>query len=283
MARIVCVGDNTVDTYIDQCRQFPGGNAVNVAALVSRLGAQSAYVGCVGDDDRGRAILTALAEEGVDISHCRTLIGDTAWACVSQRKGDRVFLGSSPGVSRKLHLETSDLDYFEDFDWIHSSAYSRLEGDLAQVQAANENLCFDFSDNLSDCEIDQLAPYVKMAFFSGAHLNELECKALLYRVRSLGPSIAVVTRGELGSMALANGEVISQPITATKALDTLGAGDGFITAFLLEWHTHRNLRQAMQAGADHAAFVCNYEGGFGHGRPAPVGEIEEISHTLNLM
>ena len=51
--RIVGVGDNVLDRYIDQGLMYPGGNAVNVPVLALRFGAEAAaYVGTVGDDMR---------------------------------------------------------------------------------------------------------------------------------------------------------------------------------------------------------------------------------------
>lgn len=42
MIRIIGVGDNTVDTYIHLKKAFPGGNALNVAVLARRNGADTA-------------------------------------------------------------------------------------------------------------------------------------------------------------------------------------------------------------------------------------------------
>ena len=50
MPRILGIGDNTIDTYVSAGLQLPGGNAVNVAALARRLGAEASYLGCWGDD-----------------------------------------------------------------------------------------------------------------------------------------------------------------------------------------------------------------------------------------
>jgi fructoselysine 6-kinase len=251
-----------------------------VAVFTARLGAKSSYVGCVGLDRRGQDILRALESEGVDLSHCRTRPGDTAWACVTQRSGDRVFLGSSPGVCKPLVLGPDDLDYFKGFDLVHSSIYSGLENDLARLRATNGNLSFDFSDDWDEVKLGHLAPHVKIAFLSGAHLDEMSCHAVLQQTRKLGPAVVVLTRGELGSMALAGGGVVSQSIVPTTVVDTLGAGDGFIAAFLLDWHQHEDLHSALQAAADYAAIVCNSAGGFGHGRTTSSEEIEQISRAL---
>ena len=54
MIKIACVGDNCVDFYDNTNEAFPGGNPVNVAVYVRRLGGESAYLGAVGTDDHGR-------------------------------------------------------------------------------------------------------------------------------------------------------------------------------------------------------------------------------------
>src|ERR1700742_3656694 len=80
--RILGLGDNTVDTYVDAGLQFPGGNAVNVAVLAQRRGAPASYLGCLGDDEAGALIATALATEGIDLSHCRRMRADTAFPLI---------------------------------------------------------------------------------------------------------------------------------------------------------------------------------------------------------
>ena len=58
--KIAGIGDNVIDRYMNMGVMFPGGNAVNVAAHASRLGAVAAYVGSIGADREGRIIRDAL-------------------------------------------------------------------------------------------------------------------------------------------------------------------------------------------------------------------------------
>ena len=67
-----------------------------------------------------------------------------------------------------------------------------------------------------------------------------------------------------------------------RAIDTLGAGDSFATAFLLSLTQSRKeyrermdsdrklyrqqLKEAMEKGASFAAATCLVQGAFGHGR-----------------
>jgi ribokinase len=71
---ITCVGDMMVDVFTDPDggrRAHPGGKACNYAAMARVLGSPAATVGCVGADEEGRALLTALRSVGVDISGVR--------------------------------------------------------------------------------------------------------------------------------------------------------------------------------------------------------------------
>lgn len=60
MKRIGCVGDNCVDHYRQTGEDHFGGNPVNVAVYARRLGGGISYVGAVGTDGRGAALLDAL-------------------------------------------------------------------------------------------------------------------------------------------------------------------------------------------------------------------------------
>ena len=65
MKRIGCVGDNCVDHYRQTGEDHFGGNPVNVAVYTRRLGGDISYVGAVGTDGRGAALLDALRGRGV--------------------------------------------------------------------------------------------------------------------------------------------------------------------------------------------------------------------------
>ena len=282
MPSLIAVGDNTVDVYLDQNLEYPGGNALNVAVFAARLGAASAYLGCVGDDDHGRRLLDCLALEGVDASHARALPGATGWACVSHEHGERVFLGSHPGVCRQLRLTESDLACIAAFPLAHSSLYSGMETQLAAIRQASGCLAFDFSDNWAEFDWAALMPHVDIAFFSAAALSLEAALALAHSMRALGPSTVVVTRGAQGAIAVDAHGAHEQAGLPCNLVDSMGAGDGFIAAFLLALQSGRSLAQCLLQGAEFAAQVCGWHGGFGHGQAVTATRAQQLKQALNL-
>jgi len=267
-ATLLGLGDNTVDTYVDRGLQFPGGNAVNVAVLAHRLGARCGYLGCIGSDEAGMLLVDALLSEGVDTTHCRVLPGENARAFIGHDGHDRRFLRSQRGVRGQWGgFSVEELTYIGGFDLVHSSVYSELESDLPAIRGAARRLSYDFSERWTDANLAATLPALDIAFLSFPAASDDECRALLERCVDQGPATVVVTRGQRGSMALSGGVFHRYGIAHASVVDTLGAGDGFIAAFLLAILAGAGLDAALAAGADHAAAVCEYHGGFGHGAP----------------
>lgn len=261
--RILGLGDNTIDTYVDQGLQFPGGNAVNVAVMTHRLGAESHYLGCVGADAGGELILSSLAAEGVGIERCRRREGENARAFIGHREGDRYFIRSSPGVRAQYDFQPDDFTFMSSFDAVHTSIYSEIEAALPSIRPTRM-LSFDFSNRWTPDYLDRVLPYCNVAFLSGSDLSDDEASSLLRRSAQAGPGIVVITRGARPAMAIQGDSVAEQAALPTEVVDTLGAGDAFISGLLVATLQGRPLADALYAGASNAALACREPGGFGH-------------------
>lgn len=131
--RIITIGDNVCDKYLSRGRMYPGGQCVNISVFSRMNGADTAYLGKFGDDDVARCVIDALAETGVDASHCRRYEGENGFACVTLDGNDRVFLGSNKGGIAKEHafdFSPDDFDYIKSFDLICTNLNSYIEDDL---------------------------------------------------------------------------------------------------------------------------------------------------------
>lgn len=268
MARILGLGDNTIDTYVSAGLQFPGGNAVNVAALTRRLGARSSYLGCWGDDAGGAILRAALTAEGVDLSHVREIAGgETARARIAHENGDRRFVGSRPGVRARYALGGRDLDFIAAHDAVHTSCNSDLDDELARIAGAARLLSYDFSEKWTAQRLERALPLVDIAFFSAPGRDDAACHDLLAQAIAAGSAVAVVTRGPRGAIGRAGDELRTQAPLPARVVDTLGAGDGLIAGFLVAHLGGASLADALAAGAAFAAELCGWQGAFGHARP----------------
>jgi len=267
MTRILGLGDNTVDVYVDAGVQYPGGNAVNVAAMCARLGAVTGYLGCVGDDDAGELIRKALTIEGVDLSRLRLRPGPNARTYIGHLQGDRQFVGAEPGVRADYRWDDADFEYISNFDHVHTSIYSELGDALPRIAASATSLSFDASNRWSPGYLKEVLASVRYLFLSAPDMSGTNALSVAEDCLSLGPETVVLTRGSGGALGLSASGPVYQPALPTLLVDTLGAGDGFISGFIMEMLTGGSMRHAMKRGAEFAAMVCGWHGGFGHAAP----------------
>jgi ribokinase len=83
----------------------PGGKGANQAVAAARLGARVAFVGRVGTDEQGEAILARLSEEGIDTRHVvRDAHSRTGVALVMVNQQGQKQILTAPGANRQLTI-----------------------------------------------------------------------------------------------------------------------------------------------------------------------------------
>ena len=103
------------------------------------------------------------------------------------------------------------------------------------------------------------------------------------KIHEAGCKMVIATRGSYGALFYDGVGFFSQPPKLVKAIDTLGAGDSFATAFLLSFtesmerepekmkmdrsYYETELKKALASGAEFASKTCMVQGAFGHGKP----------------
>ncbi|MDD5013871.1 MAG: fructoselysine 6-kinase [Atribacterota bacterium] len=275
MQKVIGIGDNVVDKYLNLKTMFPGGNTLNFCVFAKKLGCEVAYIGNFGNDEAAGHIIKVLNEMKIDISHCRQYRGENGYAEVEIIERERVFIGSNKGgVSAKhpIILNKNDLNYIKQFDLVHSSCYSYLEKELFKIKNINIPISFDFSNKIEDIYLNAICPYLNYSFLSCSHLTEEETKRTLQKAISYGSELALATRGIYGSILLYNQKYYYQNVNKVKTIDTLGAGDSFITSFLLNVIKEKNklskedIRKILLEASYHAAKTCLVHGAFGYGK-----------------
>lgn len=270
--KLIAVGDNVTDCYVDERVYYPGGNAVNVAVNCKQNGAEAvSYIGVFGDDENAEWIKTCLTEEGVGFARSRKVYGHSGKPRVYLKDGDRVF-GPGPRDSCQhlysLRIVKEDIELIKQYDICHTSCYSNIEYELPALAEACA-VSFDFSDQRDEAYLARVCPHITYAFFSGADLSEAACEALLKKAHALGVKIAGVTRGKQGALFYDGASFYRQGIVAVEAIDTMGAGDSFIAGFLTKYADTRDMKVALLYAAERSARTCTVHGGFGHPHPMP--------------
>lgn len=211
----------------DEVSYAGGGPAATSAVTAARLGVRSAFVGTVGDDANGRAVLDGLAAEGVDVSGVTVAPGVATAASVvvvDRQRGSRAICNRpAPRIDISAGVEliaAAPVVHADHAGWqpVHESGLLR-EGQVLSVDAGNDIPGFDARG------VGLYVPTVEA--LERLH-GERPVDDLLALALEQGCDVVVATDGARGSHALAaDGRRAYAAAHAVDVLSTLGAGDVF--------------------------------------------------------
>ena len=297
--KVLGIGDNVCDVYVHQKRMYPGGQALNFAVNAKMLGAESEFLGVFGTDLIAACVKQALQTYGIPFPRSRTYPGDNGYARVTLDHGERVFLDSNKGgviQTHPLRFDREDLDYIADFFLVHTTNNGFLDNELPKLRQTGVLLSYDFSYRWTEkARLDRVCPYLDFAFLSCAELTESELEKLCHSMHARGVRFVCATRGSNGAVAFDGIRFYRQPADYVYPVDTMGAGDAFATAFLVEtgnklldsgksaWLDHcwreEVLTNALQHAAAFSAKACLRHGSFDCARQIPAELSERLLQT----
>ncbi|MCI8647189.1 MAG: ribokinase [Firmicutes bacterium] len=279
--KVVGMGDNVVDRYINKRIMFPGGNAVNFAVYAEQCGADSAYLGVIADDKEGRLVYDSLKEIGVDVSCSPLCSGLATERCdVLLEEGDRVFQGCSYGEGeyRTLVLSDEAVEYLKGFELIHCGCYGCMEDEMKKLRDFSAVRTYDFSaeaEYRTDEYLEKVCPYIDIALFSAEEMDRKEAEKLRETVTALGTKLVLITKGAKGQSLWDGSREYPGLVKLVEPVDTMGAGDSFFTAFVIalmnggygreKAASEEMIKRAFEFAADFSAKTCLAEGAFGFG------------------
>ena len=287
--KLIGIGDNVVDRYINKRIMFPGGNAVNFAVYAHECGEDSAYLGFIADEAEGWLIYNTLKEIGVDVSQSQPIKGLTTERCdVTLIDGDRTFIGCEYGEGewKPLRLNSEHLEYLRGFDLIHCGCYAEMEDEIAKLDdlgklaadARGPVKTYDFSSEeeyRTDEYLRKVCPHIDIALFSQEEMTDEQALELQKKVHELGTELVLVTNGSKGQKLWDGRRLYQGKVKMVDAVDTMGAGDSFFTAFAVQMlregyrrgrvPDENSIQKAFEYAANFSAKVCMMDGAFGYG------------------
>ena len=179
--------------------------------------------------------------------------------------GDRVFDDYIEGVQQDAKLPYEKIPTPYVYDLIHFTVWGFGREHLQKLkETTNAVLSCDFSGQLDDPRTE-IMPHLDYSFFSGSHLIEKgeDPEPVIKKLKEKTPGLVVMTLGKYGSMVY-DGETIHKgEILPVEVVDTLGAGDSYITAFLISQLRGESIQESIKKGHQAAKEICTRLGGWG--------------------
>lgn len=246
-----------------------GGNALNAAIGIVRLGGRASICGPMGDarETSSRFIFDKLAHEGIETKHVVRMPGlvTPISTVMVDPSGERTIVTFRDPELWKVQLPPTET----------------LLDDCAAI--LTESRCAEFCTELCAEAVRRGIPVIvdvdramslregllnasSHLVFSSEPLQETadvsDDGAALKKIAKLTHSFLAGTRGPKGTIWLdEQGQLQETPAFPVHTVDTLGAGDVFHGAFALAITEKQELRQALRFASAAAALKCTRFGG----------------------
>jgi sugar/nucleoside kinase (ribokinase family) len=282
---ILCVGDMCADIFAspltrlpnsgelalaDEIAVYPGGNALNTAIALRRLGEPAAIAGSVGDDALGGLLLDQLQSLGLDTRGVwRQPQGQTATTIIVRAQGeDRRFIHAL-GVAADFTGEHISADILPDGGILLVGGYLKLgawnDEALANLLCESKrqgccnvlNVCIAQDSGVDPSRAVRLLEQVDVFVPNEDEALILTGEASLVRqaqaLRRAGAETVVITRGDRGLYADDGSRTAKMGVFDVSLVDPSGCGDcftaGLLAALVRDWDLVRTLEFASAVGA----------------------------------
>jgi sugar/nucleoside kinase (ribokinase family) len=259
--------------------EMSGGSAANTIVGVANLGARTAYVGKVRDDQIGRLYTHDIRAAGVAFE-TRPALDGPATGCsyiLVTPDGERTmntYLGAAqelmPADIDAAQVAASAIIYLEGYLWDPRSAKEAFVKASTIAHEAGRQVALTLSDSFC---VDRYrgefldlmrSRIVDLVFANEAELHSLyqtsDFDTALKQLR-VDAKLGVVTRSEQGCVVASKDGVIAVPaFPIDRMVDTTGAGDLFAAGFLFGLVREAIYEDAGRLGALAAAEIIQHIG-----------------------
>lgn len=274
----VCINPNTCfemlelgsKTDVNTIFFSTGGGATNAAVTFARQGIETQFIGSIGNDPAGQAILDVLDQENVNTA--KVAISDTHNTGYSvllvAPSGERTVL-TYRGASTHYRAEDMSLEDIQ-ADWLYATTLSGSMSVLSKLfsQAKQAGMKIFFNPGKRELEkMDELKGLLEdvdvllankqemQQMFQGSELHELAMHA-----QNLVP-VTIVTDGRSGVVACDGQTLLRAGLYEDgPVVDQTGAGDAFGSGFLSQWSNGKSLRDSIIFASANASSVVSQMG-----------------------
>ncbi len=226
-----------------------GGVTANNLTQVARLGTTTGWLGLIGDDENGRIIQKAFADDGMDLSGLEVVKGERSaltWIPVNPEGERCVYM--FPNVTGKLsvfHVRNRFASHIRGAKHFHTEASQLpilpLKEAMRVAKEANVRVFLDMDVtprffaqmNLGRqeelCDALKLVDVLKPCKAAAREMTGLtDYNRMADMLLNLGPKIVAITQGEDGCLIASREKRVQVPAFRVNVVDTTGAGDAFM-------------------------------------------------------
>jgi ribokinase len=245
-----------------------GGPAATAIVAAARLGADTAFCGVVGDDERGEQIVRGITAEGIDtagIKVRKNAESPAGFCWVDQPSGKRS-IAWTRGTARPLSAREFCRERIRASDLLHLDGHQMQAALAAAKTARKHGVCVSIDAGTLVPGIEELLALSDIIIASqpfAARFTGLRSPTAAVRKLFLpGCRFAGITLGKRGSIGFDGKQVFSCPQYEVPAeVDTTGAGDTYHGAFAFAAAQGRPWEACMRFATVVAALKCTQLGG----------------------
>ncbi len=266
MKKILCAGESIIDFVslengktLEETVNFskqPGGSSANVAVGLAILNTPVAFTGIVGDDCFGNFLIKYLSEKKIECSllkKTKKFNTPIVFIGLDNNGNNNFFFYRDFGLNKEYSIENKDLNFLKNTAVLHFSSVILRETNfklqllklIEYVKKKNRglihfdaNIRFGLWENHNQLK-RTIIQFIKLADIIKFSENELyfvtgseNIEKSLKTSRLFKNKLVLTTAGPAGAYTYFKNKFIHIPAPEISAVDSTGAGDAFVAAFL---------------------------------------------------
>jgi fructokinase len=275
--KIVCFGETLWDHFLNG--KEVGGAPLNVAVRASSLGSETAIISKIGNDEEGKHIIEFLKDKNVDTRYIQIdsalttgkvkvqvnekgsanyeIVQPSAWDNI-EITPENIALVQSPSafifgsltfrdkVSKQTLVDLLPHAHFKVFD-------VNLRPPFYDINTLKTFMQIAHFIKLNDDEMYELATDL------GSNFKSLNQNIIFISEKMKTPTICV-TKGKHGAVLYSHGKFYYNSGFNIKVVDTVGAGDSFLTTLIKGIVNNEDLHKALNMACAVGALVAGQKG-----------------------
>lgn len=243
---------------------FAGGKGANQAVACARAGGKVAFLGALGRDLYGDNLLYTLQADGVNTRYVRRVTEPTGAAFITVSPEGENAITVASGANNTLKPEhLPDLKGFKALVMPLETpmptvvAYYRKARTAGLKTVLNAAPATQLPDELFPL-LDVMVTNQHEIFINAAgHDNYADAAQEILRK---GAGMVIITLGSEGCLLVTQEKTVTVPAIPIEPVDTTGAGDTFVGAFLAEWMRGSSIDKAARFAVVASGIACTKVG-----------------------